>query len=73
MKRARESARAFVHQFAVGQSYVAGVGYGLRLGKATVGVEAEYVYSSRSGTVDGVGEDVTFGNSQVGLAAKVTF
>ena len=73
MKRAAETERDFVHQFAVGQSYTAGVGYGIRLRKTTIGLEAEYVYSSRSGTVDGVGEDVTFTNRQFGLAAEGTF
>lgn len=72
-KRLDEAVRSYTHQYAIGSSALLGVGYTLRRPSGLgLSLEAEYDLSSRSGTVDGVG-DVGFGSGQIGVNVLVSF
>ncbi|MGF1639102.1 MAG: hypothetical protein ACFCUU_18645 [Cyclobacteriaceae bacterium] len=72
-KRVNESANIFKHQYAIGSTLMAGLGYTFPLGKSTaLSIESEFEYSSRGGTIDGVGE-ATFISSQIGANIILSF
>ncbi len=65
-KRANEKTDTYVHQFAIGSTYTGGIGYTVPFQKTALSLEVEAETSSRSGTVNGVG-DVTITNGQIGM------
>lgn len=71
-KRLREDANTYRHQYAIGTSLMAGLGYSLPFKKYSLSLETEFETASRTGTVDEIG-DVTFRSGQVGVNAIVTF
>jgi hypothetical protein len=72
-KRANEASRTYVHQFAVGSTALLGVGFSIPVGSKTIGLEAEYETSSRSGTINGLGDGQTFSSGQFGVNVKLGF
>ncbi|WP_310393864.1 outer membrane beta-barrel protein [Hymenobacter sp.] len=71
-KRFDEETNFYRHQYALGTSLMAGVGYALPLKGYSLGLEAEFESASRSGTVDGIGNQ-TFRSGQVGVNVIVGF
>lgn len=55
-KRANEETNSYIHQFAVGNTITGSIGYSLPFSKSSISFEAEYEASSRSGTINGVGD-----------------
>ncbi len=71
-KRANETTDEYVHQFAVGATFTASLGYSLPLKHSAISLEAEFETSSRNGTVDGVGEQ-SIRSGQLGLNLIYSF
>ena len=71
-KRLQEATDSYRHQYAIGTSLMAGLGYSWLLKQYSVSLETEFETASRTGTVDEVG-DVTFRSGQLGLNVIVTF
>lgn len=63
----------YVHQFAIGQTFSAGLGYAWPWGRNSIGVETEFEYSSRNGTISGQKDSQTFTSGQIGLQAVYSF
>lgn len=55
-KRANEDTDSYTHQFAVGNTFTGSIGYSIPLRKTSISFEVEYEGSSRSGTINGVGD-----------------
>jgi len=64
-KRFNEETNFYRHQYAIGASVMAGLGYTLPRNGYSLTLEAEFESASRSGTVDGLGSQ-TFRSGQVG-------
>jgi hypothetical protein len=62
-----------VHQYGIGSTLMAGVGYSIPLRRTSLNFEAEFEHSSRNGTVSGVGDGVVFRSGQLGLNTYLTF
>ena len=73
-KRLRKEDNFYKHQYAFGTTGSASVGYVFPLGQQGkgIGVEVDFEASSRTGTVDGIG-DHTFKTGQVGANVFYTF
>ncbi len=71
-KRFNQEADAYRHQYALGTSVMAGLGYTRPMHGFSLGLEAEFESASRSGTVDGLGSQ-TFRSGQLGLNLIVGF
>jgi hypothetical protein len=71
-KRFREETNFYRHQYALGTSLMGGLGYTVPLKGFSLTLETEFETASRSGTVDGVG-DQTFKSGQVGINVIVGF
>lgn len=71
-KRFDEETHFYRHQYALGTSLMAGVGYTLPLNGYSLGLEAEFESASRSGTVNGLGSQ-TFRSGQVGVNVIIGF
>lgn len=71
-KRVNEATKLYKHQYAIGSSLMAGVGYTVAFRKTTLSFEAEFEYSSRNGTIDGTG-DATFQSGQLGANVILSF
>ncbi|MBD2769492.1 hypothetical protein IC235_16510 [Hymenobacter sp. BT664] len=71
-KRFDEKANFYRHQYALGTSLMAGVGYTVPLRGWSLTLESEFEAASRSGTVDGLGAQM-FRSGQVGLNVIVGF
>lgn len=71
-KRFDEEADFYRHQYALGTSLMGGIGYTVPLNGWSLGLETEFESASRSGTVDGLG-DQTFRSGQVGVNLIIGF
>ena len=72
-KRLNETTKSYVHQYAIGTTLAAGLGYSFPLRNASLGLEAEFETSSRNGTVSGVGDGQVFKSGQLGLNLLYSF
>jgi len=64
-KRANDANKSFTHQFAIGNTLSANVGYSLPIGHKAISLEIHYETSSRSGTISTLG-DKSLKSSQIG-------
>ncbi|GAA3931952.1 hypothetical protein [Hymenobacter algoricola] len=71
-KRFDEETNFYRHQYALGTSFMGGIGYTVPLKGFSLGLETEFETASRSGTVDGLG-DTTFRSGQVGVNVILGF
>ncbi len=71
-KRFDEETKFYRHQYALGSSFMGGLGYTVPLRGWSLGLEAEAELATRSGTVDGLGSQ-TFRSGQLGLNLVVGF
>ena len=71
-KRFNGEANFYRHQYALGTSLMAGLGYTRPVGSISLTLEVEAESASRSGTVDGVGSQ-TFRSGQLGANLIVGF
>jgi hypothetical protein len=72
-KRMNESTNFYAHQYAIGSSLMLGVGYSLPLKRSALSLEAEFEFSSRNGTISGVGDGQSFQSGQLGLNLIYSF
>ena len=56
----------YFHQYAIGTTFTGSIGYTLPFEKTALSLEAQYEYSSRNGTVSGLGDGVRFNSGQIG-------
>ncbi len=71
-KRQNEDQNLYKHQYAIGSTFTAGLGWTFPFKKMAISIEAEYEYSSRNGTIDGKG-DTTFTSGQIGGNVVISF
>jgi hypothetical protein len=71
-KRANEVTNNYVHQFAVGSTLTGSIGYSFPFNKSAISLEAEFESSSRSGTINGLG-DQSIRSGQIGLNVIYSF
>ncbi|WP_046246454.1 hypothetical protein [Hymenobacter terrenus] len=71
-KRFNEENNSYRHQYAIGASLMAGLGYTVPLKGCSLSLETEFESASRSGTIDGVGSK-TFRSGQVGVNVILGF
>jgi hypothetical protein len=71
-KRFRDDNQSVRHQYALGTSLMAGVGYTVPFKGLGISLEAEYERASRDGSLDRVGE-LTFDSGQLGVNLVVSF
>ncbi|WP_445908735.1 hypothetical protein [Yeosuana sp.] len=71
-KRENEAQKLYKHQYGIGSTLTAGLGWTFPLKKMAISVEAEYEYSSRNGTIDGIG-DKSFTSGQIGGNVILSF
>lgn len=71
-KRANDASNSFTHQFAIGNTISGNIGYSFPFGKNTISLEAHLETSSRSGTINGVG-DKTLISGQIGANLVYSF
>ncbi len=64
-KRSDEPLESYTHQYAIGTTFMGGLGYSIPLKKSAISFEAEFEFSNRSGTINGIGEE-TFQSGQIG-------
>lgn len=71
-KREQESSNLYLHQYAIGSSLIAGLGYSIAIKKVAISLELEFTYSNRNGTIDGIG-NATFQSGQLGANLVFSF
>lgn len=71
-KRADDSSNSFTHQFAIGSTVSGNVGYSFPIGKKTISIEGHFETSSRSGTINGIG-DKSLNSGQLGANLIYSF
>lgn len=71
-KRVNETIQLYKHQYAIGTSLMGGVGYTIPIKNKSLSFEAEYDYSNRNGTIDGLG-DASYQSGQIGGNIILTF
>jgi hypothetical protein len=71
-KRVNERTNLYKHQYAIGSSLLGGLGWAIPLGKMSLRLEAEFDYSNRNGTIDGVG-NAQFRSGQIGGNVMLSF
>lgn len=64
-KRANDAEKIYKHQYAIGSTSSAAIGWTFPIRKMALGVEAEFEFSNRNGTIDGKGE-ARFMSGQIG-------
>ncbi len=64
-KRVNEAVNLYKHQYAIGTSLMGGIGYTIPFKKTALSFEAEFDYSNRNGTIDGLG-DAGYKSGQIG-------
>lgn len=64
-KRVNEATNLYKHQYAIGTSLMGGIGYSIPFKKTALSIEAEFDYSNRNGTIDGLG-DAGYRSGQIG-------
>jgi hypothetical protein len=67
--------KLYEHQFAIGTTLLAGIGYAIPVfkQKAALTIDLDFEYSSRRGDVSGLGENQRFRNSHVSINAGIEF
>ncbi len=65
-KRITSAEDEYFHQYAIGTTFTGSIGYTLPFQKTALSLEAQYEYSSRNGTVSGLGDGVRFNSGQIG-------
>jgi hypothetical protein len=65
-KRSNKAANNYQHQFAIGTSVMAGLGYTFPFKKNALSIEMQYEYANRNGTVTGEGGSISFITGQIG-------
>ena len=67
--------KTYEHQFAVGTTVLAGLGYAIPIfsKKAALNIDLDFEYSSRRGDVTGLGENQSFQNSHVSINVGIGF
>ncbi|MEM6348561.1 MAG: hypothetical protein AAF927_32055 [Bacteroidota bacterium] len=73
VKRLNESSLDYVHQYAIGSSLTANLGYTFAFETFGLGLEAHYEYANRNGTVSGEGDGVRFISGQLGANLILSF
>jgi hypothetical protein len=71
-KRANDEKKEYVHQFAVGSTLTGSIGYSFPLRHSAISLEAEFETSSRSGTIDGIGDE-SIRSGQLGVNLIYSF
>lgn len=71
-KRANDAGNSFTHQFAIGNTITGNIGYSLPVRKNALSVEGHFETSSRSGTINGVG-DRNLRSGQIGANLIYSF
>ncbi len=71
-KRANEASNSFIHQFAIGNTISGNIGYSFLVGKNAISLEGHFERSSRSGTINGLG-DKTLRSGQIGANIIYSF
>lgn len=71
-KRADDDDKSFTHQFAIGSTLMANIGYSLPINQNAISVEVHYETSSRNGTINEVG-DKSLKSSQIGANIIYSF
>lgn len=71
-KRVNETSNLYKHQYAIGSSFMLGAGYTIPFKKSALSFEAEYEYSNRNGTIDGLG-NANFKSGQIGGNVILSF
>lgn len=71
-KRVNEATNLYKHQYAIGTSLMGGIGYTIPFKKTALSFEAEFEYSNRNGTIDGLG-DASYRSGQIGGNIIVSF
>ncbi len=65
-KRLNENAQDYSHQYAIGTSFMGGLGYTYPFKKSALGLEVQFEYANRNGTVTGRKDGVGFTSGQIG-------
>jgi hypothetical protein len=63
----------YLHQFAVGSTFLGGLGWTFPVGAVGVSIEAEFETSLRNGAITNVGEGQLFRSGQIGLNCLISF
>ncbi|MDX2306168.1 MAG: hypothetical protein NW226_25390 [Microscillaceae bacterium] len=71
-KRVNEATKLYKHQYAIGTSLMGGIGYTIPFKKTALSIEAEFDYSNRNGTIDGLG-DASYKSGQIGGNVILSF
>jgi len=71
-KRANEASNSFIHQFAIGNTISGNIGYSFPGGKNAISLEGHIESSSRSGTINGLG-DKNLRSGQIGANIIYSF
>lgn len=64
-KRVNETSKLYKHQYAIGSTFMGGIGYTIPIKKVALSIETEFEYSNRNGTIDGLG-DAGYQSGQIG-------
>lgn len=64
-KRMNEATNFYKHQYAIGGTVMGSLGWSFPIGKTALSIEAEFEFSTRNGTIDGVGE-ARYKSGQIG-------
>ncbi|MDX2002093.1 MAG: hypothetical protein SFW35_06665 [Chitinophagales bacterium] len=64
-KRDGEARKEFKHQYGIGSTLSGSLGWAIPIKKVSLSLETEFEFSSRRGTIDGIGE-ATFQTGQIG-------
>ncbi len=71
-KRVNDETNLYKHQYAIGTTLMGGIGYTIPFKRSALSFEAEFDYSSRSGTIDGKG-DASYQSGQIGANVILSF
>lgn len=71
-KRVNQSINLYKHQYAIGSVFIAGLGYAFPFKKTALGIEAEFEFANRNGTIDGKG-DAIYQSGQIGVNVIFSF
>ncbi len=63
----------YLHQFAVGSTFLGGLGWTFPVGSVGISIEAEFETSLRNGTITNVGDGQLFQSGQIGLNLLISF
>jgi hypothetical protein len=63
----------YLHQFAVGNTFLGGLGWTFPVGAVGISIEAEFETSLRNGTITNIGDGQLFQSGQIGLHCVISF